>query len=76
MKPLVFNKKLQLNKNTVVNLNNGEMKNAYGGYYTDIAAVRKTVIPPPVPVSCICSEQYTNCASEGESDPCCICPIY
>jgi len=31
MKPLKFNKKLRLNKRTVVDLNNHEMKNAYGG---------------------------------------------
>jgi hypothetical protein len=31
MKPLKLNKKLSLNKRTIVNLNNHEMKNAYGG---------------------------------------------
>ncbi len=62
MKKVKFNKKLQLNKETVANLNNEEMKNLKGGGPITIINCQ-TVLT--ICASCI----NTNCGGAC-SDPC------
>ena len=52
MKPLKFNKKLSLNKRTIVNLNNHEMKNAYGGVPGAFLSLDKRTEPLPTCATC------------------------
>jgi hypothetical protein len=66
MKPLKFNKRLRLNKKTIVNLNTGKMKNAYGG----------GGLPPLTEPEYTCEPwqtcQQTDCIicrTEGNSEP-------
>ncbi len=50
MKTKKFNKRLTLNKSTVVNLNNSDMSKVYGGEWTD-------------PGECIRTVNFTKCAN-------------
>jgi hypothetical protein len=50
MKTKKFNKKLTLNKKTISNLENGQMKDAYGGAPSDIYYKQTGPIDPPPPV--------------------------
>lgn len=65
MKARKFSKKLVLNKKTIANLNNGEMRIAYGGAPTQIpvppSPETKTCDPPPDPTSCVCTDPITGC---------------
>ena len=59
MKPKNFNKKLNLNKKTIADLNNGEMNNAHGG------------IPCPVTQTCGgtgCCPTLATCDPTGGID--------
>jgi len=50
MKTKKFDKKLTLNKKTISSLNNGQMKQAYGGAPSDVAykITAGPVNPPPI----------------------------
>ena len=65
MKARKFSKKLVLNKKTIANLNNGEMRIAYGGAPTQVPAYPKTQptykCTPPDPTSCVCTGLVTDC---------------
>lgn len=52
MRPFEFNKKLSLNKRTVIDLNNHEMKNAYGGATGPICETRLCILSEATCVSC------------------------
>lgn len=63
MKTKNFDKKLNLNKKTIVHLNNGEMRNFYG----------RGVGPICLTSDCTqtCCSCVTDCESVCTSDPCC-----
>ncbi len=82
MKPLKLNKKLSLNKRTIVNLNNHEMKNAYGGVTgpgTACTSLDKRTEPFPTCVTCETCQTCETCVSCESGDTtmppelCCVC---
>jgi len=53
MKIKKFDKKLTLNKKTISDLNNGQMKHAYGGAPSDVVyKLTAPIIPPPPVYTC------------------------
>ncbi len=52
MKTKKFDKKLALNKKTISNLGNAQMKHAYGGAISDVAFKKSVAIDPPPPFTC------------------------
>jgi hypothetical protein len=80
MKPLKLNKKLSLNKRTVVNLNNHEMKKAYAGETGVGTTCDKTRVIFETCVTCVtCEATCETCVSCESGDTtlppelCCIC---
>lgn len=68
MKTKNFDKKLNLNKKTIVHLNNGEMRNFYG---RGVGPVILTYFCPTNDCTQTCCSCVTDCQSVCTSDPCC-----
>jgi natural product precursor len=54
MKKVTLNKKLQLNKETIANLNKGEMNNVLGGGLPSLTCVKNSCGPVCIPQSELC----------------------
>lgn len=61
MKTKKFNKRLALNKNTVANLNNGDMRSIYGGSDTTPTRCIVTMDITNCQTDCVCTETRRDC---------------
>lgn len=64
MKPKAFDKKLRLNKSTVVNLTKNQLDSIYGGDTYSLT------LPDSV---CLCIVSYRRPCTEDEEDSVCLC---